>query len=177
MLGIMNSAHTEMNKWAFEQMTFRENMKILDIGCGGGRTIQLLSKQSPNGKIYGIDYSQQAVNNSIKANKRDVATGKVHICQANVIDLAFPNNYFDVATAFQTHYFWPDLENGVKEVYRVLKPEGSFSIVAEVYKINYHMDSYNTKEEIEQCLKRIGFNKITIIENKTKKWICIKGIK
>lgn len=90
MLRIMNSAHIEMNKWAVEKIKVREESVMLDAGCGGGKTLQLLSDINTYGKIYGIDYSEQAVKDSIRANKVDVETGKVHIQQASVTNIPFP---------------------------------------------------------------------------------------
>ncbi|MFD3450404.1 class I SAM-dependent methyltransferase [Microbacteriaceae bacterium 4G12] len=177
MLRIMNTAHTGMNKWALEKVEIKEAAVLLDVGCGGGKAIQLLSKKNMYGKLYGIDYSEQAVKNSIKTNKEDVEKGKVSIRQASVTDIPFAEDFFDVVTAFQTHYFWPDVEMGVKEVFRVLKPEGNFLLVAEVYKINYHMKSYKTKEEKRQLFKRTGFHSIEFHENVSKGWLCLKGVK
>lgn len=177
MLKIMNSAHIEMNKWALEKIKIRIESVMLDVGCGGGKTLQLLSQMNGNGKIYGIDYSEQAVKDSIRANKIDVASGKVHIQQASVTDIPFPKNFFDSITAFQTHYFWSDLESGVKEVFRVLKEEGCFFIIAEIYKINYHMKTYTTKEDMERLLKKTGFTTVEFYIHSNEKWICIKGSK
>ncbi|MBK3496446.1 class I SAM-dependent methyltransferase [Viridibacillus sp. YIM B01967] len=177
MLRIMNSAHTGMNKWALANIKMKHEAVILDIGCGGGKTIQLLSKMNTYGKIYGIDYSEQAVKDSIRANQQDIVAGKVNIRQASVTDIPFPDHTFDIITAFQTHYFWADLENGVKEVFRVLKQDGKFLIIAEIYKINYHMKSYKTNEELERLFPKMGFNSIKFYENKNKKWICVEGIK
>ncbi|MBM7602700.1 ubiquinone/menaquinone biosynthesis C-methylase UbiE [Metabacillus crassostreae] len=177
MLRIMNTAHTNMNKWALEKIKMKEESVVLDVGCGGGKTILLLSKINTNAKIFGIDYSDQAVKDSLRANKNNVATGKVHIKQASVTDISFPENTFDIITAFQTHYFWSDLEESVNEVCRVLKPGGCFLISAELYKINYHMKSYKTKVEMEQLLKKTGFASVSFYEHANKKWICIKGIK
>ncbi|WP_186577721.1 class I SAM-dependent methyltransferase [Aquibacillus kalidii] len=177
MLKIMNVAHSNMNKWAFEYIVVKDNAMILDIGCGGGKTIQLLSQLRKDGKIYGIDYSQQAVTDSIRANHHDVETGKVDIRRASVANLPFQRDAFDIITAFQTHYFWDDIEKGLKEIFRVLKSEGCFLIVAETYKMNYHMHSYKTKEEMEILLREIGFKRVKIFENKNKKFICIQAIK
>lgn len=177
MLRIMNTAHIQMNKWALEKIEIREKTVMLDVGCGGGKTLKLLSKMNEYGKVYGIDYSDQAVKDSIRTNKVDVATGKVHVQQASVTDIPFPDNNFDLITAFQTHYFWPDLENSIKEVFRVLKQEGCFFIIAEIYKINYHMKTYKTNEDMEQLFKKVGFNTVDLYINPNKKWICIKGIK
>ncbi|ETT86770.1 class I SAM-dependent methyltransferase [Viridibacillus sp. FSL R5-0477] len=177
MLRIMNSAHTSMNQWALEKVKVKESAVILDIGCGGGKTIQLLSKRNTSGKIVGIDYSEQAVKDSIRANKQDVEKGKVNILQASVTDMPFSNNTFDIITAFQTHYFWPDLEKGVKEAFRVLKKDGHFLIIAELYKINYHMQTYKTREELEQLFIKTGFNSIKFYEQNNAKWLCAEGFK
>lgn len=177
MLKIMNSAHIQMNQWAFENIKITKNATILDIGCGGGKTLQLLSKMNTDGEIFGIDYSEQAVKNSIKSNKAGVAAGKLHIQQASVYDLPFLENTFDLVTAFQTHYFWDEFENGVKEAFRVLRKHGCFLITAEIYKINYHMRNYKTKESLDKLFNKIGFEKVSFYESSNNKWICIKGIK
>lgn len=177
MLSIMNTAHTGMNKWALSKLKITEDAIMLDIGCGGGKTINLLSKMNIYGKLYGIDYSEQAVKDSIRTNIQDVDSGKVNILQASVTDIPFPDKTFDIITAFQTHYFWAELENGVKEVFRVLKQDGHFLIIAELYKINYHMKSFKTKEEMKQLFHRIGFNTVEFYENTSKGWLCVKGTK
>ncbi|MBB4826884.1 ubiquinone/menaquinone biosynthesis C-methylase UbiE [Sporosarcina luteola] len=149
MLKIMNRAHTGMNKWAIDKLMINEGAIMLDIGTGGGKTIQTLSKLNKSGHIYGIDYSEQAVIDSIQANQADVTSGKVEIRQAGVSAIPFTENQFDVITAVQTHYFWPDIKNDCKEVYRVLKPDGQLMILAETYKMNYHMKAYKTKDEMK----------------------------
>ncbi len=175
MLCIMNVAHTSMTKWALSKINISQRAKMLDIGCGGGKTIHTLSKMNPDGKIYGIDYSKKAVENSIKLNKKDVDSGKVFIKQASVSAMPFSNGFFDMITAFQTHYFWPNLENDVKEIFRVLKANGSFLIVAELYKINYHMTKFKTKTDLEKLLKETGYRNVVFHEYKGA--ICITARK
>ncbi|QTD39589.1 class I SAM-dependent methyltransferase [Sporosarcina sp. Te-1] len=177
MLRIMNQAHSGMNKWAIDKIAMNEGSVMLDIGTGGGRLIHTLSRLNKTGKLYGIDYSAQAVQDSIRANKEDVESGKVTIRQASVSAIPFSENQFDFITAVQTHYFWPDIPNDCKEVFRVLKPDGQFMLVAEVYKMNYHMNSYNTKEEMERLFSSIGFQSLSFYENKTKGWLCMVGCK
>ena len=48
--------------------------------------------------------------------------------QASVAELPFEAEQFDVVTAFETIYFWPELAQNFREVYRVLKPGGTFFI-------------------------------------------------
>ena len=177
MLRIMNAAHSGMTKWAIQSGAIKDGDIVLDIGCGGGKTIQTLSIFNKSGKIYGIDFSEQAVKNSIKANKGDVARGKVIVRKASVSSIPYPESFFDKITAFQTHYFWPNLAADVKQVFRVLKQGGQFMIVSEVYKINYHMKSYKTKTEIQQLIENIGFQTAQVVEDTKKGWIYITGIK
>jgi ubiquinone/menaquinone biosynthesis C-methylase UbiE len=177
MLKMMNNAHSGMNKWALKKVHYNENPVILDIGAGGGKTIHTLSKMVTNGRIIGIDYSSQAVKVAIKANKKDVETGKVNIHQASVSNMPFQQNTFDLITAFQTHYFWPDIENDIKEVFRVLKQSGKFMIIAEKFKIHYHMTSFKTKADMQESLINVGFKKVEFFEENNRGWICVLGVK
>jgi SAM-dependent methyltransferase len=66
--------------------------------------------------------------------KRMIAQGCVFIAQASVSKLPFKDGKFDVDTAVETQYYWPDLKNDKGEILRVLKPGGRLMIVAESYK-------------------------------------------
>ncbi|MDT3493791.1 class I SAM-dependent methyltransferase [Bacillus toyonensis] len=175
MLCIMNAAHTKLTKWALQKVHIKTDAVILDIGCGGGKTIHTLSKRTTFGKIYGIDYSDQAVENSKKANMKAVKTGKVIIHQANVSSIPYNTNFFDLITAFQTHYFWPDVEHDIKEVLRVLQPNGSFLLVAETFKIQYHMKKFKTTEELINLFYKTGFTSVKCYEERD--CICVIGNK
>ncbi|MED1092057.1 class I SAM-dependent methyltransferase [Bacillus paramycoides] len=175
MLCIMNAAHTRLTNWALQKIRIREDAIILDIGCGGGKTIHTLSRLTPHGKIYGIDYSNQAVENSKKANMKDVKAAKVIIHQASVSSIPYHPDFFDLITAFQTHYFWPDVEHDIKEVFRVLKPNGSFLLVAETFKIQYHMDTFKAPEELVNLFYKTGFKGVRCYEERG--CLCLIGNK
>lgn len=175
MLKIMNSAHTTKTAWGLSKLNIVDNALILDIGCGGGKTMGMLSAKSQHSKIYGIDYSEDAVLTSAKENYKDVQSGKVIVKQASVSSIPFNDNFFDIITAIQTHYFWPDLKNDIKEVYRVLKPKGEFALVAEVYKINYHMKEYKAVNELKGLFLSSGFFNVDVFE--TRQDLCFVGRK
>ncbi|WP_242237766.1 class I SAM-dependent methyltransferase [Bacillus cereus group sp. BfR-BA-01316] len=175
MLCIMNAAHTRLTNWALQKIHIREDAVILDIGCGGGKTIHSLSRVTPHGKIYGIDYSEQAVEDSKKTNMKDVKTEKIIIHQASVSSIPYNTNFFDLITALQTHYFWPDFEHDMKEVFRILKPNGSFLLVAETFKIQYHMDKFKTTEELVNLFYKTGFTSVKYYEERG--CLCVIGNK
>lgn len=175
MLHIMNQAHSKMTVWGLEKVDLKDNDTILDIGCGGGQTLTILSSLIRNGTIYGVDYSEKAVATSTDKNWQDVQNKKIIVKQADVTSLPFPEDYFDVITAFQTHYFWPDLKNNILEVNRILKKGGHFLLVAERYKINYHMKEYKTIETMRELFLSSGFSKVTVSQTKTE--LCMVGEK
>lgn len=175
MIKIMNKAHSSMTLWGLRTIVIREDLPILDIGCGGGQTIHMLARSKPNCEIYGIDYAQRAVETSIQKNREAVATGKVRISQGEVSALPFDDELFGTITAVQTHYFWPDLKSDVPEVFRVLKKGGTFIIISEIYKINYHMKKYTKNDEVVELFQASGFQNINIHEN--NKWRCYVGKK
>lgn len=84
MISIMNVAHAGMRNWALKKIHIRKDDTILDIGCGGGQTLYTLSRLNEQVKLYGIDYSEKSVEDSIRRNKHDVMTGKLIVSEASV---------------------------------------------------------------------------------------------
>ena len=130
----MNITHSIMTDWGLQQVTIKNDAAILDVGCGGGRTIQKLAIMAPQGKVMGVDYSTASVAVARETNADEIKTGHVQIQQGSVAALPCPNDTFDLVTAVETHYYWPDLPASVREVLRVLKPGGQFVLIAETYR-------------------------------------------
>ena len=175
MINIMNNAHKNIFKIGIENITIYENYKLLELGFGGGIVLKVLSKKYNNIKLFGIDFSEEAIKLGTKNNMKDIKNGKITLLQADIEKIPFSENYFDVITAFQTHYHWHDLDKIITEVYRVLNKNGQFIIVGELYKINYHMEKYKTENELKELFEETGFKKLEYKEIKSIMYI--KGIK
>ena len=128
MVAMMNFGHSAMAAWGLHFLQPAPDAMVLDCGCGGGANIKTLLKLCPNGKVQGIDYSAVSVEKARKVNARAIAAGRCTVQQASVAELPFEAEQFDVVTAFETVYFWPELAQNFREVYRVLKPGGTFYI-------------------------------------------------
>ena len=165
----MNKEHTPVSLWGLKHLDIQDDDIVLDIGCGGGININRMSKNAK--KVYGVDYSIESVNLSREVNRQEIYDGKVEILKGNVQDLPFEDNTFDIVTAFETVYFWPNIEKSFGEVKRVLKPGGIFLIGMEsngndnlTMKISeklINMTVYND-EEITEFLKNNGYSQITV---------------
>ena len=65
----MNDRHSKLTDWGLEHVSIANDATILDIGCGGGRTIHKLANLATNGKVYGVDYSETSVAASRRTNQ------------------------------------------------------------------------------------------------------------
>ena len=124
MVAMMNLGHSPVARWGLQFLNAAPDAKVLDCGCGGGANIRRLLKKYPQAIIKGIDYSPVSVEKSKKVNETAIVEGRCTVLQGSVADMIFADNWFDAVTAFETVYFWPDLPQCFREVYRVLKDDG-----------------------------------------------------
>ena len=186
----MNSSHSKLTDWGLQHISITNYDTILDVGCGGGRTVNKLAAIATQGKVYGVDYSEESVAFTKRTNARWIEDDRVEIRQASVSQLPFPDSTFDVITAVETHYFWPDLPADLHEVLRVLMAGGTFVLIAEVYKganttAAKLLEKYPeligmtllTPEEHRALLTNAGYSNVQVIEESANGWICGIGRK
>ncbi|WP_278247635.1 class I SAM-dependent methyltransferase [Clostridium botulinum] len=185
----MNKEHFEVTTWGLDKFKVKEDNIILDIGCGGGRTVNRLAHGVPKGKVFGMDYSLDCVNFSKKYNKDLIENGKVEIIHGSVDKMPFEDDKFDIISAVETTYFWPNLLDSFKEVRRVLKPSGKFIIVNASYtneKFKERNEEYLRKvpgmkiysvDYIKNLLEEVGYNNISIETLEGENWLCAIGEK
>ena len=130
LLDRMNESHESLAQWGVSHLDISKDDVILDIGCGGGVNVERFLNMTEN-KVYGLDYSEIAVEKSIKLNQDAIDEGRCEVIQGSVSELPFDDNTFDIVTGFETVYFWPDFVNDCKEVRRVLKDDGIMFICNE----------------------------------------------
>ena len=182
----MNRGHAELTAWGLKHISVQSWDTILDVGCGGGVTVARLAAMAPEGKVCGIDYSVESVAASRKANYARIALGQVEILLGSVSHLPFPDRTFDLVTAVETHYFWPDLAADMGEILRVLKPGGTFLLIAEAYQGGKYDERLKKLDALRGELKfahlsiaehrdlfaKSGYSDIQIFEEYEKGWVC-----
>ena len=116
MLSGMNSGHAKMADWGMAHLTGIAPQEIAELGCGGGRNAGELLQKYPKAKVTAVDYSPLSVEKSQEYNKDMIAAGRCIMQQGDVSALQLPKAHFDLATAFETIYFWKDLEKCFAQV-------------------------------------------------------------
>jgi ubiquinone/menaquinone biosynthesis C-methylase UbiE len=186
----MNRHHSKLTDWGLSHVAIKKTDTVLDVGCGGGRTINKLANMAE--KVYGIDYSEQSVAAAHRNNTRWIDIGRVSIRQGTVSSLPFESGTFHLVTAVETHLFWPDLPNDMREIFRVLKPDGALLITAEIYKGGKHLEGVRQQifekhlaanmnllspNEHRELFTNARFSNVQVSEELDKGWICAVGKK
>ena len=184
---LMNIGHSKVTKWGLSHISINKDDTILDVGCGGGKTVNTFSKIATEGKIYGVDCSEVSVAVATSINKSLIKAGRVEIFHASIESLPFSDDLFNLVIAVESFYFWPNLVNNLKEIRRVLKPGGSVILINAMYrderfeKRNSNLAkignfTYHLPEEFRVFLKDAGYSstQIEVLENKN--WIAAIGI-
>ena len=184
----MNLSHSKLTDWGLGFISVGNQNTILDIGCGGGRTVSKLAAIAAQGKVYGIDHSDESVAAASRMNARLIDAGRVEIRLGSVSALPFPDAMFDIITGVETHFWWPNLRSDMREVFRVTKPGGTLILIAEIYKgadtmaakiIEKHAVETGmtllSVDEHGELLRDAGYSNVQVTEKKDKGWICAVG--
>ena len=185
---MMNHSHAQLISWGLTHINVKSIDAVLDVGCGGGRTVYSIARLANLGTVHGVDYSSASVAASRALNQVGIEAGKVVIQNAAVSQLPFPNEVFDLVTAVETHYYWPDLPNDMREIRRVLKPGGTLLILAEAYR-TVGSTSINqlamkplggavlTPDDHRDLFVTAGYTDVNVVLDAAKGWICVTGRK
>lgn len=179
----MNFGHSGLTLWGLSKVEIPETATVLDIGCGGGRTLERLAVLTKRGNAVGIDYSDDAVAVARKRNRRLIASGRVEVVHASVSSMPFPDATFDCVLAIESYYFWPDIAEDLAEVRRVMKPRGQLVIIAGMYRGSRFDRRYErliraggmrcfSAEEFEEILQAAGFPSAAVTVEPRKGWLC-----
>jgi ubiquinone/menaquinone biosynthesis C-methylase UbiE len=184
----MNASHSKLTDWGLEQISIANHATILDVGCGGGRTVSKLAALATQGKVWGVDYSEESVAATKRTNAQWIGLGRVEVRHGSVSQLPFPDAMFDLITAVETHFWWPNLPGDMLELSRVLKPGGTLALIAEVYKganttVSKLAEKYASRtgmtllsaDEHRELFTNAVFSNVRVIEERQKGWICAIG--
>lgn len=185
-LSMMNVGHGPMTKRVVADLNLRHDDVVLDIGCGGGAAIALMSATAD--RVFGVDYSKASIKKAIRKNRNAVREGRVALEVADVHELRYPDNSFTLVTAFETIYFWNRIEECFSTIHSILKPGGRFVIAMEAWveesgKHNFpgifsslEPNLYSVGE-LNRLAIAAGFDHTTVAQKAMPRWLCMTAYK
>ncbi len=182
----MNSGHAALADWGSQFLGEKTSEAVLDMGCGGGANVKRFLKKYSDAHVIGADYSDVSVEKACGLNADAIRVGRCEIVRKDVSRLDFPECSFDLATAFETVYFWPEIARCFENILRVLQPDGRFLIVNEsngtdAFSVKFArsiegMNLY-TPERLKELLEKVGFMQIELHKATNKPWIAVLAYK
>ncbi|HEY1642912.1 MAG TPA: class I SAM-dependent methyltransferase [Streptosporangiaceae bacterium] len=106
----------------------RPGDEVLEIGPGPGGLIRVLSRRTGARLIRGVDPSPEMVAHATQVNRAAVRSGQVRLSVGSAERTGLPDHSVDHVVAVNNVAIWPDLEAGLRELHRVLRPDGSVVI-------------------------------------------------
>jgi ubiquinone/menaquinone biosynthesis C-methylase UbiE len=117
------------NKAALNALRLKLGESVIELGCGPGMGVRAaLKRVGPDGFVAGVDQSPTAAHFATHVAHRAVLNGRAIIMRAEAADLPFREAMFDKAFAVNSFQFWPDPARALREIARVLAPNGRLVI-------------------------------------------------
>jgi arsenite methyltransferase len=131
----MEEDHLPITMPVLDLMQLSAEDNVLDVGCGAGWLERLLSERAPDGRVVGMDISDEMVR---RARRNHVAIENTMFVIGGVEEIPWDANFFTRAISVESAYYWPDPVRGLREIFRVLREGGSAWVLINYYRDNPH---------------------------------------
>jgi SAM-dependent methyltransferase len=138
----MEHDHWPITKPALELMRIAPTDNILDVGCGAGWLSRILSRGVPEGRVVGMDISDEMIH---RARRASVDFANLVFIVGEVDEIPWESNFFSRVISVESSYYWPDPAKGIREIYRVLGEGGSAWILINYYRDNPHSHQWGAQ--------------------------------
>src|SRR6266851_8138340 len=137
----MEEDHLPITLPVLDLMRIEPTDNVLDAGCGAGWLSRRLSELVPEGRVVGMDISDEMVR---RARRLSVELDNTMFIVGGVDAIPWDANFFTCGISVESAYYWPDPARGVREVFRVLREGGSAWILINYYRDNPHCHQWRS---------------------------------
>ncbi len=169
----------QRNEWTLSLLDIQQGDRVLEVGFGPGALIQTLTTRATEGLVAGVDLSPTMLQQAAQRNAQAIREGRARLELGSATALPFEDALFDKALSANSVPFWPDQEDGVREMWRVLKPGGVIAIILQPIWARTESEVKQIGVGLVSLLSKVGFQQASL-EFKPMKPIasvCALGIK
>lgn len=138
----MEHEHWPITKPALELMEIEPDHNILDAGCGAGWLSRILAQRVPQGRVVGMDISDEMIHHARQAS---VNYENLVFVVGAIDEIPWEANFFTRVISVESSYYWPDPLKGLREIHRVLADRGSAWILINYYRDNPYCHQWGEK--------------------------------
>lgn len=178
---LMVSMNRERIDWVVTLLDVQPAEAVLEIGFGPGVAIQQIAQNATAGLIAGVDASDIMVRQASRRNAAAIRENRVELQRGSALKLPYPDRHFDRAFSINSLHHWPNQDQGLAEMSRVLKPGGQV-LIAEQPRWLMNTPAERIRQHGEQIAARLqaaGFKQIEVLykEIKPVACLCVMGVK
>ena len=123
--------HSKAHDCALKHSGIRNGMRVLEVATGSGEMFRRLVKANPDGRTYGLDLSPNMAAHTLRVARKACPGAEAHCGAVDVRNLPFRSGSFDAVMCCYLLELLSqeDIERTLREIRRVLRPGGNFSLV------------------------------------------------
>jgi len=149
----MEQDHLPITLPVLEKMGLAATDNVLDVGCGSGWLARRLAKRVPEGRVVGMDVSDEMIR---VARRTSLEFENVLYATGEVGEIPWDANFFNHAISVESAYYWPEPAAGIREIFRVLRPGGAAWILINYYRDNLHCHQWGPLLAVQTHLLLAG---------------------
>jgi ubiquinone/menaquinone biosynthesis C-methylase UbiE len=154
---VMARLNRDMERAAVDELALEQPGTVLAVGFGPGVGIASLLERFPGMRVCGVDPSATMVEQASRRNGAAVKAGRVDLAQAGAESVPWPDDTFDAAVAVNSMQLWDPLEEGVREIARVVRPGGVLIALTHTWAVEKAMEVERWTASTDELLERYGF--------------------
>jgi ubiquinone/menaquinone biosynthesis C-methylase UbiE len=166
---IMSFETAATNDRAMALLELKRGDRLLDVGCGHGRTVERAADMvGEGGLVVGIDASEEMLRMATRRCQRLIDGGRVRLMLADSASIPYPDESFDKVVTVHTLYFWDDPRRHLRELHRVLRPGGCLAVgfnpkgTAATTNFPASVYSFYDVDEVRDLLREAGFPSVAV---------------
>ena len=138
----MQDDHLPIVLPTLDRMQLAPDDNVLDVGCGAGWLSRMLAERVPEGRVVGMDISDEMIH---RARRACVEFENLMFVVGQAEEIPWEANFFTKAISVESAYYWPDPARGLREIFRVLREGGSAWVLINYYRDNPHCHQWGEK--------------------------------
>lgn len=165
---MLDRLNQTINRQTVEALQLQPDDRVLEIGFGGGSAMEMALAQLDQGRVVGVELSEAMVRRAQSHFKKAIQQNRVTVQVGNVEKLDFDDGSFNKVYTVNTLYFWPHPVAALKEIHRVMVPEGRLVVAIRsrdvLEKLDLAKDIFTLyqPEEARDLVLEAGFNEARI---------------